>query len=117
MRTVTDGSYRTEKKDLTPEEFLRAKTACEFVIELTKAISRSGYYDAGHPVSLEVKKGLYDAFKYALGNSSEIMLSCHDVEDKVDIHISGILDEPFNINKLTHENTLGLFVPTLKDYF
>ena len=117
MRTVTDGSYRTEKKDLTPEEFLRAKTACEFVIELTKAISRSGYYDAGHPVSLDVKKGLYDAFKYALGNSSEIMLSCHDAEDSVDIHISGILDEPFNIKKLTHENTLGLFVPKLKDYF
>jgi len=117
MRKITDGSYRIEKKDLTPEEFLRAKTACEFVIELTKAISRSGYYDADHPVSLEVKKGLYDAFKYALGNSAEIMLSCHDAEDKVDIHISGILDEPFNINKLTRENTLGLFVPKLKDYF
>ena len=26
-------------------------------------------------------------------------------------------DEPFNIKKLTKENTLDLFVPKLKDYF
>lgn len=118
MKTITETSYKTsEKKDFTPEEFAKAKTTCEFVIELTKAISRSGYYDADHPVSLDVKKGLYDAFKNALGNSAEIMLTCHDVDDQVDIHISGILDEPFNIRKLTHANTSDLFIPKLKDYF
>ena len=108
---------RMKKKILLRKNSPRRKTACDFVIELIKAISRSGYYDAHHPVSLEVKKGLYDAFKNALGNSSEIMLTCHDYEDKVDIHISGILDEPFNIRKLTHATTSDLFVPKLKDYF
>lgn len=118
MKTNAETSYKTkEKKDFTPEEFAKAKTTCDFVIELTKAISRSGYYDAHHPVSLDVKKGLYDAFINALGDSSEIMLTCHDVEDQVDIHISGILEEPFNIRKLTKENTSDLFVPKLKDYF
>ena len=118
MKTITDGSYKTiEKKELTPEEFAKAKTACEFVIDLTKAISRSGYYDSSHPVSLDVKKGLYDSFINALGNSSEIMLTCLELGETVDIHISGILDEPFNIRKLTKENTLDLFVPKLKDYF
>ena len=118
MNTNTDGSYKTnEKRDLTTEEFVKAKTACEFVIDLTKAISRSGYYDSSHPVSLDVKKGLYDSFINALGSSSEIMLTCHEVGETVDIHISGILDEPFNIKKLTKENTLDLFVPKLKDYF
>jgi hypothetical protein len=118
MKTMGETSYKTdEKKDFSPEEFAKAKTVCEFVIELTKAISRSGYYDSNHPVSLEVKKGLYDAFKNALGGSAEIMLTCHDVEEKVDIHISGVLDEPFNIRKLTHANTSDLFVPKLKDYF
>ncbi|MFA5321278.1 MAG: hypothetical protein WC373_01285 [Smithella sp.] len=118
MKTITEAGYKTdEKRDFTSEEFAKAKIVCEFVIELTKAISRSGYYDAHHPVSLEVKKGLYDAFKNALGDCVEIMLTCHDVEDKVDIHISGILDEPFNIRKLTHSNTSDLFVPKLKDYF
>ena len=118
MTTITDGSYKTsEKKDFTSEEFIKAKTTCEFVIELTKAISRSGYYDAGHPVSFDVKKGLYESFIDALGSSSEIMLTCHDFGEKVDIYISGILNEPFNIRKLTKENTLDLFVPKLKDYF
>jgi len=64
MSSVGEGTYKTgEKKDFTPEEHEKAKTACEFVVELTKAISRSGYYDAGHPVSQEVKKGLYDFFR------------------------------------------------------
>lgn len=118
MNPFAEKSYKTdEKKDFTPEEFNRAKKASEFVIDLTKAISKSGYYDSHHPVSLDVKKGLYDDFKKALGDSAEIMLTCNDYEEKVDIHISGILDEPFNIRKLTQANTSDLFVPKLKDYF
>jgi hypothetical protein len=118
MKTITDSQYKhDDKKDLTPEELVKAKTACEFVINLTKAISRSGYYDSNHPISGEVKKGLYDFFKKALGSSSEIMLTCHDAGEKTDIHISGILDEPVNIRKLTKADTSDLFVPKLKDYF
>jgi hypothetical protein len=118
MKTITDSNYKhDEKKDLTPEELVKAKTACEFVINLTKAISRSGYYDSNHPISGEVKRGLYDSFKDALGSSSEIMLTCHDSGEKTDIHISGILDEPVNIRKLTKAEASDLFVPKLKDYF
>jgi hypothetical protein len=118
MKTITDSHYKhDDKKDLTPEELVKAKTACEFVINLTKAISRSGYYDSDHPISGEVKRGLYDSFKNALGSSSEIMLTCHDSGEMTDIHISGILDEPVNIRKLTKADTSDLFVPKLKDYF
>jgi hypothetical protein len=118
MTTITDSSYkRDDMKDLSPEELAKAKTACEFVINLTKAISRSGYYDSHHPISGEVKRGLYDSFKDALGSSSEIMITCHDSGEKTDIHISGILDEPVNIRKLTKSDTSDLFVPKLKDYF
>jgi len=118
LKTVVETNYKKdEKKDFTPEEFAKAKTVCDFIIELTKAISRSGYYDADHPVSLEVKKGLYDDFNKALGDSSELMLTSQEYDEKVDIHISGVLNEPFNIRKLTHANTSDLFVPKLKDYF
>ena len=118
MKTITDSNYKLdEKKDLTPEELVKAKTACEFVIDLTKAISRSGYYDSNHPISGEVKRGLYDSFKKALGSSSEIMLTCHDSGEVTDIHISGILDEPVNIRRLTKAEASDLFVPKLKDYF
>ena len=118
MKTAADSNYKPdEKRDLTPEELVKAKTACEFVINLTKAISRSGYYDSNHPISGEVKRGLYDSFKNALGSSSEIMLTCHDSGEVTDIHISGILDEPVNIRKLTKADTSDLFVPKLKDYF
>ena len=108
MKTITDSNYKhDEKKDLTPEELVKAKTACEFVINLTKAISRSGYYDSNHPISGEVKRGLYDSFKNALGSSSEIMLTCHDSGEVTDIHISGILDEPVNIRRLTKADSFG----------
>ena len=118
METITESHYKGDsKRDFTPEELVRAKTACEFVIDLTKAISRSGYYDSNHPVSREVKRGLYDFFKATLGNSSEIMLTCHEFEEKYDIHISGILDEPFNIRKMAYSNILDLYIPKLKDYF
>jgi hypothetical protein len=118
MKTTTDSHYKhDEKKELTPEELVKAKTACEFVINLTKAISRSGYYDSHHPISGEVKRGLYDSFKDALGSSSEIMLTCHDSGEVTDIHISGILDEPVNIRKLAKAEASDLFVPKLKDYF
>ena len=118
METITESHYKGDRKrDFTPEESARAKTACEFVIDLTKAISRSGYYDSNHPVSREVKRGLYDFFKATLGNSSEIMLTCHEFEEKYDIHISGILDEPFNIRKMAYSNILDLYIPKLKDYF
>jgi hypothetical protein len=66
---------------------------------------------------MEVKKGLFNTFQKALGDSSELMLTCHEHEDKMDIHISGILDQPFNIRKLTHAVTSDLFVPKLQDYF
>jgi hypothetical protein len=118
MKTITDSHYRhDDKKDLSPEELVKAKAACEFVINLTKAISRSGYYDSNHPVSQEVKRGLYDSFKNVLGSSSEIMLTCHDSGEVTDIHISGILDEPVNIRRLTKADTSDLFIPKLKDYF
>lgn len=117
METVAAKQKSEEKKDFSPEEHDRAKAACEFVIELTKAISRSGYYDADHPVSQEVKKGLYDHFQKIMGKSPELMLTCHETEEGADIHISGILNEPFNIRKLTHATTSDLFVPKLKDYF
>jgi len=45
------------------------------------------------------------------------MLTCLEHEDTVDIHISGVLDQPFNIRKLTHATTSDMFVPKLKDYF
>ncbi|HON58992.1 MAG TPA: hypothetical protein P5040_02035 [Smithella sp.] len=105
------------KRDFSPEEHEKAKAVCEFVIELTKAISRSGYYDADHPVSLDVKKGLYEKFQDVLAASAELMLTCHEHAEGEDIHISGILNEPFNIRKLTHATTSDLFVPKLKDYF
>jgi hypothetical protein len=113
MNPFAEKSYKTDEK----KDFTKAKKASEFVIDLTKAISKSGYYDSNHPVSMDVKKGLYGDFKNALGDSAEIMLTCHDYEEKVDIHISGILDEPFNIRKLTQANTSDLFVPKFKDYF
>ena len=49
-----------EKKDLTLEERKKVKPSGEFLMDLTKAMLRSGYYSADHPGSEGAKQGLYE---------------------------------------------------------
>ena len=51
-----------DKKNLTPEERAKVKPAAEFIMDLTKAMLRSGYYSPEHPGTQEAKKGLYVQF-------------------------------------------------------
>ena len=48
----------TEKKDLTPEERRKVSPVGEFIMDLTKAMLRSGYYSPDHPGSMKAKQGL-----------------------------------------------------------
>jgi len=51
-----------EKKELTQEERQLAEPVARFIMNLTKAMSRSGYYDPEHPSSKTAKRGLYEEF-------------------------------------------------------
>jgi len=111
---VTRRPVRTK---LGLEEIQLARPAADFVMDLTKAMIRSGYYDPNHPSSKLAKSGLFQKFRAAFVDENELMLTREVFGDKPDISITGILDEPFSIRKVEGETTSELFVPKLCEYF
>jgi HEAT repeat protein len=107
----------SEKKDLSFAEREKVKPVAEFIMDLTKAMLRSGYYSADHPGAEDAKRGLYEAFQKSLGDSSEIMITNQETREKTDILITGILDEPVNVRTLVGAGMAELFVPKLREYF
>ena len=107
----------TEKKDLTLEERKKAKPSGEFLMDLTKAMLRSGYYSADHPGAEGAKQGLYEKFQNCLGESRQVEITKQETREKVDILITGILDEPVNVRTLVGAGMAELFVPKLREYF
>ena len=107
----------SEKKDLTIAEREKVKPVAEFIMDLTKAMLRSGYYSIDHPGAQNAKRGLYEAFQKSLGDSSEIMISSQETREQTDISITGILDEPVNVRTLVGAGMAELFVPKLREYF
>ena len=106
-----------EKKDLTPEERTKAKPSGEFLMDLTKAMLRSGYYAADHPGSEGAKQGLYEKFQNCLGESRQIEIIKQESREAVDILITGILKEPVNVRILVGTGMAELFLPKLTEYF
>jgi len=106
-----------DKKNLTPEERAKVKPAAEFIMDLTKAMLRSGYYSPEHPGTQEAKKGLYVSFIKCLGESQEIMVTNVVTPKKKDILITGILDEPVSVRTLVGAGMAELFVPKLTEVF
>lgn len=106
-----------DKKNLTPEEHFKVKPAAEFIMDLTKAMLRSGYYSPEHPGTQEAKKGLYSNFVKCLSDSQEIMITNVVTPKKKDILITGILDEPVSVRTLVGAGMAELFVPKLTEVF
>jgi HEAT repeat protein len=107
----------SEKKDLSMAERAKVKPVAEFIMDLTKAMLRSGYYSADHPGAEDAKRGLFEAFQKSLADSSEIMITNQETREKTDILITGILDEPVNVRTLVGAGMAELFVPKLREYF
>ena len=106
-----------ERKELTPEERERVKPVGEFIMDLAKAMLRSGYYSADHPGAQQAKTGLYESLQRSLGSKPEIMLVNQETREKMDILISGILDEPVSVRTVVGQGMAELFVPRLRDFF
>jgi len=86
-------------------------------MDLTKAMLRSGYYDAEHPGSEGAKQGLFEKFQNCLGESRQVEITKQETREKVDILITGILEEPVNVRTLVGTGMAELFLPKLTEYF
>jgi len=107
----------SEKKKLTPAEREKVKPSGEFLMNLTKAMLRSGYYSPDHPGSQNAKQGLFQEFQNCLSDSREIMITNQETRERSDILITGILDEPVDVRILVGAGMAELFVPKLREYF
>jgi HEAT repeat protein len=105
------------KKDLSAAERERIKPVGEFVMDLTKAMLRTGYYASDHPGSQNAKHGLYEALQRCLRDSSEIMVTHQEARERNEILITGILDEPVNVRTVVGAGMAELFVPKLSECF
>jgi hypothetical protein len=114
---VTVAPTMSEKKDLTLQERERVKPVAEFIMDLTKAMLRTGYYSPEHPGAQKAKLGLFEQFQSSMGGSDEIMITNQETRNKTDILITGILDEPVNVRTLVGAGMAELFVPKLREYF
>jgi Tfp pilus assembly protein PilZ len=106
-----------EKTELSDEERDRIKPVGNFLMNLTKAMLRSGYYEPGHPGGATAKYGLYQEFCSVLEDADEMMFINRDTREKQDVLISGILDAPVGAKTLVSEGVAGLFLPKLREYF
>jgi nucleoside diphosphate kinase len=106
-----------EKKNLTTLEREKVRPSGEFLMDLTKAMLRSGYYSSDHPGAANAKRGLYARFQKCLRDSSEMMVTHQETRQKSDILITGILDEPVNVRQLVGAGQAELFIPKLREYF
>ena len=98
-----------EKKDLTLEERKKVKPSGDFLMDLTKAMLRSGYYSADHPGSEGAKQGLYEKLQNCLGESRQVEITKQETREQTDILISGILEEPVNVRTLVGAGMADLF--------
>ena len=106
-----------DKNTLTPQEQERVAPVGQFIMNLTKAILRTGYYDPAHPGSFTAKQGLYDEFQQVLADSRELVLTVAESRESEDISITGILDAPVSIRTIVGKGVAALFVPKLYEYF
>jgi HEAT repeat protein len=106
-----------EKKDLSLEERKKVKPSGDFLMDLTKAMLRSGYYAADHPGSEGAKQGLYDKLQNCMGDSRQVEITKQETREQTDILISGILEEPVNVRTLVGVGMADLFLPKLREYF
>jgi len=107
----------SEIKELTPPEREKIKPVIDFLIDFTNAMLRSGHFSDDHPDGKDAKRGLYDAFRNSIWDSSEIIITIQETRERTDFFISGILDEPVNTRTLVAEGMAELIIPKLKEYF
>ena len=106
-----------DKKDLTAEERQRVEPVGQFIMNFTKAVLRSGYYDPDHPGAMSAKQGLYEEFHKVLFDTRELMITKEETRERVDFLITGILDLPVTVRTVVGQGVAELFAPKLHEYF
>ena len=112
-------TYRSDdaKREFTKDERERLEPVSVFILDLTKAMLRSGYYAPDHPGSKDAKRGIYQEFQTAMADKSDMTLTKHETKGRTDVMISGILDDQVSLRALIGSEQATIFIPKLQEYY
>ena len=112
-------TYRSDdaKREFTSAERERLEPVSTFILDLTKAMLRSGYYSPDHPGSQEAKRGIYQEFQSAIADTSDMTLAKHEIKGRTDVLISGILEDQVSLRALIGSEQAAIFIPKLQEYY
>jgi len=112
-------TYRSDeaKKEFTKAERERLEPVSAFILDLTKAMLRSGYYAPDHPGSRDAKRGIFQEFQTAMADRPDMTLTKHETKGRTDVMISGILDDQVSLRALIGTEQATIFIPKLQEYY
>jgi len=105
------------RREFAPQERERMQPVAVFILNIVKAMLRSGYYAPEHPGSKKAKEGIYNDFKVAAGDRPDITLTSQETQGRFDVLISGVLDDQVSLRGLIGIEQAEIYMPKLKDYF
>ncbi len=105
------------KRDFTLEERKQMEPVTVFVLNLVKAMLRSGYYAPDHPGSRKAKKGIYDEFIKVVVDRPDLTLFSRETRHRFDILISGVVEGNASLRELIGLEQAEIFIPKFKEYF
>ncbi len=105
------------KREFSSKERERMEPVVEFILDLVKAMLRSGYYAPDHPGSRDAKEGIFIEFQTAVGERPDLTLLNQESKERSDVLISGILEDQVSLRGLIGSEQAAIFIPKFKEYF
>lgn len=89
----------------------------QFVMDLVKAMTKTGYYDPDHPQARQARGGLHAHFRGLMRDRFELGFVRTASAENPEIIVEGVLLEPINLGTLLGKGVGALFVPKFYEYF
>ncbi len=113
---TTEAPAKPQSPPLDDEQKLRVHLA-QFVLDLIKAMTKTGYYDPEHPQAQQARAGLHAQFRGLIKDRFELGFVRMASAENPEITVEGVLLEPMSLATLLGKGVGALFVPKLFEYF
>jgi len=89
----------------------------KFILSFIQALLKTGYYTPGHPETGRARAGLYDGFQSLVKDRRELTFVAVTTEEKSDVLVDGVVDEPVTLSSLMLKGMGEIFIPKFIEYF
>ncbi len=113
---ATEAPEKPQTSEIDDEQRLRVNLG-QFVMDLIKALLKTGYYDPDHPQARQARAGLHAQFRALMKDRFELGFVRTASAENPEIITEGVLTEPLSLAALLGKGVGALFVPKLYEYF